>query len=513
MIENNLKLEIDGKIILNNISFKINLNEKVGLVGKNGSGKTSLLKTIHEKNKNTSYLKQEIEEKYYNLSITEYIKTVTNLKLIEEKLNHLSFNLNDNNTEEYNKILNEYLILDGYNFENNINTIKNGLKLNKSLNTKINELSGGEKIKVLLIQVLLENKDILLLDEPTNNLDSEAIIWLENYLKKSKKTIIIISHDEVFLNNTVSKIFELKDGYLKEYNMSYNDYLILKENDYKKEKEEYLRIKNMKKDLKEELEKAKRWVNIGNNKRKNNDNDKIANNYKKEKTNTSNIKRLTKIIENTNIPTFEEKPKLNIFFMQNNDKGNKDIILKDLVCGYKNFKTKSLSVVIPFKSKVRINGKNGSGKTTLVKTIVNEIKPISGEIILGTKVNIGYISQNTLNDSDQSIIEYITNNQKEIDYTKLYTLLDKLNIKYENKDKKYYKLSPGERTRVNIAKLIINNINVLILDEITNHLDKEALELIYELINTFNGTIISISHNRKFNEILNANITIDLDSD
>lgn len=519
MIVNNIKVEFNGNLIIDDVSFKINKGEKVGLVGKNGSGKSTLLKTISaESNKSfvktngetIGYLKQEIEEEYYDYSVLEYIREVTKVESLENKLNELSLNLTEDRMEEYTLVYNEFLSIDGYNFESNLEIIKNGLNLREPLDTKIKKLSGGEKIKVLLIELLMLNKDILLLDEPTNNLDTEAITWLEKYLKQSAKKMIIVSHDEVFLNNIVNKIFELSDGKIKEYNMTYNNYLIAKENEYNREKEEYYKTKEEKERLKGELEKAKRWANSGNSKKAHNDNDKIANNYAKERTSTSNIKRITRNLDKLNIPNFEEKKPIDVFFSLDDDKGNKDIVLDNLVCGYDTFKTVLLNLTIPYGIKVQIKGFNGSGKTTLIKTILGQIDPIKGTISVGSKVKMGYISQNTLLEGNKSVIEYLTENMNEVNYSFVFTLLEKLNISYEDKDKIYSKLSPGERTRVAIAKLALLKTNVLILDEVTNHLDKEAFDLIYELISSYEGTIISISHNRKYNELLDADILLDM---
>ena len=299
-----------------------------------------------------------------------------------------------------------------------------------SLNTKIKTLSGGEKIKVLIMELLISNRDILLLDEPTNNLDMEAITWLEKYLKQSNKKMIIVSHDEIFLNNIVNKIFELVNGKIKEYNMTYNNYLFTKENEYNREREEYYKTKEEKERLKSELEKAKRWESSGNTKRAHNDNDKIANNYAKERTSTSNIKRITRNLNKLNVISFEEKKPINVFFELDDDKGNKDIVLDKVICGYDTFKTKVIDLTIPYGVKLQINGYNGSGKTTLIKTILGEIEPISGKVSVGSKVKMGYISQNTLLEGNNSVIEYLTENMVNVNYSLVFTLLEKIGISY-----------------------------------------------------------------------------------
>lgn len=522
MIVNNLKKQLNGKEILQDISFTLSDKDKIGLVGVNGSGKSTLLKILSgelEKDSGTiklneetiGYLKQEIPYIFNDLSIIEYLKKETNIEILEKKLHALEENLTEENMEEYGIIQSQFLAIDGYMFEENLTNILLGLHFNKSLSCKIGTLSGGEKIKILLAALILKNNDIILLDEPTNNLDIEAIEWLENHLKQSSKKMIIISHDEVFLNNVVNKIFELKDGKIKEYNLSYKEYLKQKEYEYNREKEEYIKAQEEKEKLKKQVQKAKEWASKGTSKKNRSDNDKLSNNFAIERTNTKNISKLTRNLQNLEIPDFEEKIPIKVFFTFDNSKGNKDIILENLICGYPDFKTPEINLIIPFGTRVRITGGNGSGKTTVIKTILHEIQPLSGNIKIGNDVKIGYISQNTLSaNTEESIYTYLTKNNPNIDKSQVFILLDKFNISYDEKDKPYSILSPGERTRINLVKLALEKINVLILDEVTNHLDKEALDLIYELIEGYEGTIISISHNRRYNEYLDADIEVDI---
>lgn len=521
MVVKNLKVIIQSNNIINDISFMLNDGDKIGLVGNNGSGKTTLLKALSNNlpyigsiklnTEQVDYLKQEISYIYNELTVIQYIKQVIGIDSLENKLYELENNLTEDNMDCYSDTLNKYLALDGYNFTDNLNIILNGLNFKESSDMLIKYLSGGEKIKILLACLLLSNKDILLLDEPTNNLDLDAINWLERYLRKSTKKMIIVSHDEMFLNSIVNKIFELNNGKILEYNMKYNDYLKEKEKEYNNQLEDYKKIIQKRDKLKQQLEKTKVWASKGNNKKSYSDNDKIANNYAKERTNNSNISKISKALTELEIPYFKEKKELNFFFNLDTDKGNKDIYLNNLVCGCNNFKTPTINISIPYGSKIQICGSNGSGKTTLVRTILNEIEPLSGEVILGSSVKIGYISQDTLNgNTNDTVLKYLTKNIKDYDLSMIFTLLDKFNINYDDKDKPYNILSPGQRTRVNLVKIALSRINVLILDEVTNHLDKEAIDLIYELISTYQGTIISISHNRKYNDILNASMLIDI---
>ena len=520
---NKLCKQIGERILLNDVSFEISNCDKIGLVGENGVGKSTLLRIlsgnicqdsgkINYEGKSVAYLKQEFPKEFLNLTILQYVKKECNIDVLESNLKKLEDNLSDSNMNEYDEILNKYLLLDGYSFEYNLESILGGLHFNMPLNVKIGHLSGGEKIKVLLATTILKNADLMLLDEPTNNLDIDAICWLEDYLSKVKKSIVVVSHDEIFLNNTVNKIWELNNGHISQYNVNFELYRIQKENEYQQNKNVYDKLIEQRDKLKKQLQVAKEWSNKGNNKKSFNDNDKIANNYAKERTNSSNISRVSNALQNLQIPDFKEKKNIGIFFDFNNDKGNKDIFIKDLCIGYdKNIICENLNLLIPFGTKINIIGANGSGKTTLIKTIMGVINQISGEIIIGSKVHIGYISQNTLEiDNNESVYTYLISGIENVDKSKLFMLMNKIGLNYDDKDKLYSVLSPGERTRVNIAKLALENVNVLILDEVTNHLDIEALELIYELVKTFPGTIISVSHNRKYNEILNPNMTLDL---
>ena len=523
MIVKNLSKSFNSNKILDNISFVLEDNDKVCLIGNNGAGKSTLLKilngdinydsgNINYNDESIGILMQEIDIEDYDLTIIDYIKKKTNILLLEEKLHKLEENLNDSNMEEYGNILDLYLKLDGYNFENNINMLLNGLGLNKDLNKKVKELSGGEKIKVLLTILLLSNPDIMLLDEPTNNLDIDGITYLENYLVKLDKKMIIVSHDEEFLNNISNKIFELNQGKLTEYKMPYYEYLDYKEKEYKRNLDKYNSINEKREELKSRIKEAEKWSNKGVNKKKK-DNDKIAANFAKEQTKktSGNISKLKRELEKEENIDFKKKEKVSFDVNFTNEKGNKDIVINDLVCGYENFKTNKINLNIPFGMRVRIDGKNGTGKSTFIKTLLSKIDKVSGDIIKGNEVKFGYISQDTLiEDNNKTIYEYLTEGIDEVNNGLLFTVLDKFNISYEDRNKKYSKLSPGERTRVNLAKLSIDEVNVLILDEITNHLDMEALNLIYDMLCSFKGTIISISHNRKFNEILSPDITYNI---
>jgi len=436
---------------------------------------------------------------------------------LETEIAKLESDLNESNMEKYGELVEQFIYLDGYNFDTNLYTIFSGMNFNHDLDKKIGELSGGEKIKVLLATILLSNCDILLLDEPTNNIDLDTILFLEKMLSESTKKMIIVSHDEEFLNKICNKIVELDEGKITQYNMRYSEYLIEKEKEYNKRLAEYENAKDRQKEIKERIITTSIWANRGVSKKTRSDNDKIAAGYKKERTSKTSgkISKLTRQLEEIEVPNFERKEEINFDINFDAEKGNKDIGLNDLVCGYADFHTKKVDLVIPFGSRVLIEGPNGSGKTTLIKTIVKKIPQISGVVSVGNKVKFGYIDQNTFDVEDKNITvyKYITEDNDDIDEGYLFSVLDKFNISYDKKNKKYTELSSGERTKVNLAKLAINKVNVLVLDEVTNHLDVETMQLMSDVIRNFSGTIISISHNRKFNKILAPTMVYSMNSE
>lgn len=526
MIVNNLNKSIGNKDLLVDVSFSLNDGNKIGLIGKNGTGKSTLLKIlsglmkadsgkINLNGKKVKLLRQEIERDKYNLTVIDYIKNDNGLLELENKLHSLEENLTEENMKEYGDILDAYLKLNGYDFETNLEVIMNGLNMNIDINSKVGELSGGQKIKVLLASLLLSNSDILLLDEPTNNLDIEAIEWLETYLKKLDREMIIVSHDETFLNSVTNKIFELSNGKITEYNLSYSDYLLYKEHEYNRKLEKYEQAKEQQRKIQASIQEAKEWASKGLSKKKS-DNDKLSANFSKERTKKTAAKasRLSRELEKIEIDkSFRKKEKIDFSVDFSDSKGNRDIYTSELVCGYEKFSTPPVSIDIPFGTRINIQGRNGTGKTTFIKTILGEIPALSGNISIGNEVKAGYISQDSLDteETDCSVYDYLSKGT-DTDKSMLFNILNKFHINYDDKDKPFSSLSPGQRTRVNLAKLAINETNILILDEATNHLDIEAIHVLEEVIESFNGTIISISHNRSFNEILNADINLNIET-
>jgi len=525
MIVKNISKTLGQNEILTDVSFKLNKGDKVGLIGINGSGKTTLLKILSQVieadggqitgTEKIGYLKQEISIDDYNLSILEFLLKDTGIGDIEQKMHILEEDLNESNMDEYDDLLNRFLICDGYNFEENAKRLLNGLKLEKKLDRKIAILSGGEKNKVLLASMLLGENEILLLDEPTNNLDIASINYLEQIIKESDKTFIIVSHDELFLKNVTTRTIELLNGRTTEYPYSYDIYLKTKEEEYKKNLNLYEATIEKQKELQAKLQQRKNAASRARSVTAS-DNDKIGHNYSAQRGQVksgSAIRRLTKEIEQTQVdPEFRVKEKLNFTINGSNDNGSCNISIKDLVCGYSDFRTPEISLDINYGDRLLVFGQNGTGKSTFLKSILNKNNIINGNVQIGSGVKIGYIEQNTItsDNSDLTLYEYITNGLENVDKALVFQVLKNFQISYEDKDKPFYAFSAGQRTKINLAKLSLNQVNTLFLDEPTNHLDIEASNILYEAIDDFDGIIIAVSHNKTLCERLNPNILLDI---
>ncbi|HOZ54418.1 MAG TPA: ABC-F family ATP-binding cassette domain-containing protein [Clostridia bacterium] len=513
----------ESKCILKQIEFSLNLGEKIGLVGSNGIGKSTLMRIIAgfeeaddgiveiDNPEFIGYLRQEFNIIEESETINSFIKKEIGIEELENNLKKLEKNMGDDidKIEKYCELQEKYSLLDGYNFDYKLDSILNGLGLgNEIKNIKIEELSGGQKNKVMIALVLLKGAELILLDEPTNNLDLKSIKWLENYLVTVNVPFIIVSHDRRFLNKVINKTIEIDEfeRTCKEYPGNYSQYLEFKIKEEEKQLELYVNQQIEIKTLQDSIKQKKDWAAKGR-KQGVKDNDKYTRGYERDRSSglASKAKQIEKQIQQIDkIERPKTRNKLQIKINPLKLKGSLNIFLKDLVCGYKNgFQTDSNSFSVNFGEKIVIIGDNGSGKTTFLKTLMKEQEPISGNLAIGNALKIGYIAQDTKEKTDLDIDDYIKN---AIDYEKLedksmiYTIMKQFNFSYEDKNKKYSQLSPGERTRLHLAIFSLLDINTLVLDEPTNHLDIEALEALEEVLENFEGTVIAISHDREFIE-------------
>lgn len=510
---NNVSKYYGSDLILDHISFVINKNEKIALIGNNGEGKTTILKLLLKeelptliskedkpgeisiiKNLKIGYLNQNLISDLNNTVIEELLLVFKNTIKKEQELNEFLKILNANPNdlkliEKYNNLLEEFKELRGYTYKSDIKNYLARFNFDESYyNKKISTLSGGERMKIGFIKLLLFNYDLLLLDEPTNYIDVSSIEWLENFIKLYKGTVLYISHDIYFIKETANKILELNNHKLTTYNTNYDNYIKLKEERYKN-----LLKESKKQD--EEIEKLQRFITF----------------YKPKPRFVSRAKdkekKLEKILNNKVIIEKENHKNINIKLSSNNLTNKEILNVKDLVVGYDN-KTllKSISFDLYSNDKLAIMGDNGIGKSTLLKTIAKKINQISGDVIYKRKLNIGYFEQFDIDQKyyTYTIIEYLRSQNIDVNDNNLRAALGKFYFKGDDINKNISLLSNGEKKRVMLCDLTLKTYDLLLLDEPANHLDLDTKESLINSLKNYNGAIIFISHDRFFvNEIAN----------
>ena len=514
---NNLYKSFGIDSILENICFTVNEGDKIGIIGVNGTGKTTLMKIISgeygydegdiytSKDCEIGYLEQNTNFHSENTILEEVLEVFKDviemekyLRDLEHKISEESSNTNSTTLEklmnEYSNKLEAFSDMNGYGYKSEAKGVLKGLGFSdEDMDKPISILSGGEKTRVLLGKLLLKKPTLLLLDEPTNHLDSEAIEWLEVFLKQYKGTVILISHDRYFLDQVVNRIFEIHNKKLKTYNGNYSDFIkasaIEKELELKK-------FEDQQKDIKKQEESIERLKAFGR--------------EKHLKRARSKEKALAKVDVLDKPEAYRKKAKIE--FNPSVTSGNDVLQLRDISMGYgERILFKDLNLDIYRGEKVALIGANGIGKSTLFKIIMNEITPLSGDIKFGTNVNVSYFhqEQKTLN-LDNTIIDEIWEDNKQLTQTSLRTMLGAFLFEGEEVFKKISTLSGGERARVAILKLILSNANLLLLDEPTNHLDIDSKEVLEEALSSYTGTIFTISHDRYFlNTVVDKVLVLD----
>ena len=514
---NNLNKSFGIDSILENVNFTVNEYDKIGIIGVNGTGKTTLFKIISgiygydsgdiytSKDCEIGYLEQNTNFHSENTILEEVLEVFKDviemekyLRDLEHKISEESSNTNSTTLEklmnEYSNKLEAFSDMNGYGYKSEAKGVLKGLGFSdEDMDKPISILSGGEKTRVLLGKLLLKKPTLLLLDEPTNHLDSEAIEWLEVFLKQYKGTVILISHDRYFLDQVVNRIFEIHNKKLKTYNGNYSDFIkasaIEKELELKK-------FEDQQKDIKKQEESIERLKAFGR--------------EKHLKRARSKEKALAKVDVLDKPEAYRKKAKIE--FNPSVTSGNDALQLRDISMGYgERILFKDLNLDIYRGEKVALIGANGIGKSTLFKIIMNEITPLSGDIKFGTNVNVSYFhqEQKTLN-LDNTIIDEIWEDNKQLTQTSLRTMLGAFLFEGEEVFKKISTLSGGERARVAILKLILSNANLLLLDEPTNHLDIDSKEVLEEALSSYTGTIFTISHDRYFlNTVVDKVLVLD----
>lgn len=482
--------------LLTDVSFEIKSNERVALIGSNGCGKTTTLKMINgeveidsgnifiRKGATIGYLSQIPEVSSINETASDvYLKGIQDILNLEKRINDFSSKMDssDKSINQLSTMQEEFRIKGGYEITSKIEKIKHGFKLSEELlQTKYNNLSGGEKTIINLASLVLANPDILLLDEPTNHLDIETLEWFEEYLNTYKGTIVIVSHDRYFLDRVINKIVCLENGKSEIYHGNYTYYLEESENRFIQQFQKYKNQQKEIKAIKEAIKRLKEWGAKADN--------PIF--FRRAASMEKRLERM-EMIEKP-----KEKSELRLNLNIDKRSANHVLTINDLDLSIENREllTKS-SMSVYHKERVCLMGKNGTGKTTLIKNILNNTHE---NIKIGANVKIGYIPQEIRFDDESLTIyehcrKFFIGNESE--------LRSKLNRFYFNEDaisKKLNKISGGEKVRIKLLELILKNSNFLILDEPTNHIDVDTREILEESLLNFDGTILFISHDRYF---------------
>ena len=499
---NNLSVEFSAKALFDNISYVINRKDKIALVGKNGAGKSTMLKIIAGLQKPTSgsvsspqdisigYLPQQMEISDELTVIEEVTKVYSHIDKMRERLEHLTNELQnrtDYESADYNELIEQMTSLselltmeESGNSRAEMEKTLIGLGFTRAdFNRPTAEFSGGWRMRIELAKILLLRPDVLLLDEPTNHLDIESIQWLEQFLIQKANAVVLVSHDRAFIDNVTNRTIEISLGKIYDYAVNYSKFVELRRERIEQQTRAYLNQQKQIQDTEDFIERFR---------------------YKATKSVQvqSRIKQLAKI-ERIEVDEVDNSC-LNLRFPPAPRSGDYPIIAENVGKCYGDHQVfDEATFTIKRGEKVAFVGKNGEGKSTLVKCIMGEI-PFTGELKIGHNVKIGYFAQNQaqLLDGEISVFDTIDNVAVGDIRTKIRDILGAFMFGGEASDKKVKVLSGGEKTRLAMIRLLLEPVNLLILDEPTNHLDMKTKDILKQAIKDFNGTVIVVSHDREF---------------
>lgn len=489
-----LRFSYKDKELFNDLSVRIFDNEHIGIVGLNGTGKTTLMKLIAgqlipdsgtitwDSNKSFSYLDQHLEV-HSDQTIEEYLYSVYNpLFKKENQMNDLYSSLAEVDESKYDKILNkayniqEELEQSGfYEIKSRIGNIINGLGIQIAENRLLKQLSSGQRAKVFLGKMLLEEKDIILLDEPTNFLDLQHVEWLSKFLVNYKNTFLVISHNFEFLNSCCNVILALENKKLTKYKGNYDQYL----------KQRDMNLETYQKEYEKQQKEIKRTEEF------------IQKNIVRASTTKQAQSRRKMLEKMVKLEKPEKEKKVHFEFEFTKSFNVSALETKYLNIGYSYPILKNINLKFEFGQKYLIYGKNGVGKSTFLKTILGIIPPLGGNIKMAPYNNILYYAQEEVVPS-LTAVEYVREYYPKMDDTEIRTLLAKYAITGDLTIKPMTQLSGGEVTKVRFALLSLTSSNFLVLDEPTNHLDKSAKESLLKAIEKYPGTVILVSHEKEF---------------
>ncbi|SEQ74775.1 ATPase components of ABC transporters with duplicated ATPase domains [Virgibacillus subterraneus] len=502
----NVTQTIAANTIFEEISCEIKQGDRLGLIGRNGEGKTTLLDLIAKKTQpvegtitwkkdSTVGLLQQVpqiaEDRKVEAILYDVFTAMEELKMQMSKLERAMSEETDadeltRHIEKYGSLQEKFQQDGGYEIDSQIRRIMSGLKIDDLAEKEWQQLSGGERTKVGLAQLLLKSPDLLLLDEPTNHLDLSAIEWLTNFINNYSGTIIIVSHDRYFLDETVTSILEMDQGELIKYLTNYSNYVKEREERLLQEFQQYEDQQKRVKKMKETIKRLKEWANQAN--------PPNAGLHRRAKSMEKALAR----IELMKRPILDHK-KIDLDFQSNKRSGNDVVFVERARKAYGEKQLFSnINMHVRFQERVAIIGENGSGKSTMLKMILGTERLDEGVMKLGSNLSVGFLSQHMFEiDGDQSILDEFRD-QVHVTEGDARGILAKYLFYGKTVFQKVKSLSGGEKMRLRLAQLVHQNHNLLILDEPTNHLDIESKEVLEEALDQFDGTIIAVSHDRYF---------------
>ena len=499
---NNLAVEFSGSILFSGVSFVINPTDKIALMGKNGAGKSTMMKIIAGETKPTSgnvstnketviaYLPQHLlteDDCTVFEETAKAFKQVLDIKTEMDRLNNELTTRTDYESEEYMSIIEKvselgekYYALEDVNYDAEVEKALKGLGFKpEDFHRPTSEFSGGWRMRIELAKILLQKPELILLDEPTNHIDIESVIWLEDFLVNKADAVMVISHDRAFIDNITNRTIEVTMGKIYDYKANYSHYLQLREE----------RRSHQIKAYKEQ----QKFIA---------DNQTFIDRFKGTYSKTNQVTARERMLEKLEIIEIDEidTSALKLRFPPAPRSGDYPVSVKEVSKKYDDHVVfNDANMVISRGEKVSFVGRNGEGKSTMIKAILGEIE-VDGECKLGHNVQVGYFAQNQASLLDENLTVFQTIDEVAVGdiRTQIKNMLGRFMFSGDDIDKKVSVLSGGEKTRLAMVKLLLEPVNLLILDEPTNHLDLKSKDVLKEALMDFDGTLILVSHDRDF---------------
>lgn len=498
----NLSVSFQGEYLFEEVAFMLNAGDRVGLIGKNGAGKSTMLKLLSrelkpdsgtiaaDKDVRIGFLKQDIDFVKGRTILEEAYQAFGEIKTLEQKLDDIHHQIEtrtDYESESYHNLLDmlsdythRFDLIGGYQYQGETEKVLLGLGFQRSDFDKLTDsFSGGWRMRIELAKLLLQNNDILLLDEPTNHLDIESIIWLEQFLTTYSGAVVIVSHDKMFLDNVTNRTIEISVGKIYDYPKPYSKFLELRQ---EIREQQLASQKNQEK----KIQQTEKLI------------EKFRAKASKASMAQSLIKKLDKI-ERIEVDE-EDNAVMNVRFPVSVTPGKVVLEIDDVSKSYGEKEVLShVSLLVERGSKIAFVGQNGQGKTTLAKMIIGETD-YQGTIKLGHNVQLGYFAQNQADylDGELTVLDTMYHAADDTNRMKIRDILGSFLFRGDEVDKKVKVLSGGERNRLALAKMLLSDFNVLVMDEPTNHLDIKSKNVLKKALQQFEGTLIIVSHDRDF---------------